>query len=411
MDEQTLQERYADLVLKKGVNIQKNQALVINAPIEGVEFVRLVAKKAYDLGAKNVHINWADDELTFLKYKHASDEVIENVPGWKVDMQEGFAEDGAAFLSIHATDPDLLKDIDPQRIAAANKAAGVALRKFREYTMNDIVTWSVISIPTRAWAQKIYPEKTADEAVSALWDTIYKMVRVDGEDPIEVWNKHNQRLENAFITLNDKQYTKLHLKAPGTDLEVGLPKGHIWHGGAAVSASDIIFNPNMPTEEVYTSPHKYHVNGTVSSTKPLNYGGQLIDEFQLTFKDGKVVDFQAKSGEEALKNLLDADEGARRLGEMALVPDASPISQSGLIFYNTLFDENASCHIALGKAYPTTVENGEDMSEEELDKNGINDSMVHVDFMIGSDKIDIDGIKADGTAEAVFRNGAWAFDI
>src|SRR5690625_3246213 len=411
MEEQTLQERYADLVLKKGVNIQKNQALVINAPIEGVEFVRLVAKKAYDLGAKNVHINWADDELTFLKYKHASDEVIENVPGWKVDMQEGFAEDGAAFLSIHATDPDLLKDIDPQRIAAANKAAGVALRKFREYTMNDIVTWSVISIPTRAWAQKIYPEKTADEAVSALWDTIYKMVRVDGEDPIEVWNKHNQRLENAFITLNDKQYTKLHLKAPGTDLEVGLPKGHIWHGGAAVSASDIIFNPNMPTEEVYTSPHKYHVNGTVSSTKPLNYGGQLIDEFQLTFKDGKVVDFQAKSGEEALKNLLDADEGARRLGEMALVPDASPISQSGLIFYNTLFDENASCHIALGKAYPTTVENGEDMSEEELDKNGINDSMVHVDFMIGSDKIDIDGIKADGTAEAVFRNGAWAFDI
>src|SRR5699024_751141 len=227
--------------------------------------------------------------------------------------------------------------------------------------------------------------------------TIYKMVRVDGEDPIEVWNKHNQRLENAFITLNDKQYTKLHLKAPGTDLEVGLPKGHIWHGGAAVSASNIIFNPNMPTEEVYTSP--------------LNYGRQLIDEFQLTFKEGKVVDFEAKSGEEALKNLLDADEGARRLGEMALVPDASPISQSGLIFYNTLFDENASCHIALGKAYPTTVENGEDMSEEELDKNGINDSMVHVDFMIGSDKIDIDGIKADGTAEAVFRNGAWAFDI
>lgn len=411
MDEQTLQERYADLVLKKGVNIQKNQALVINAPIEGVEFVRLVAKKAYDLGAKNVHINWADDKLTFLKYKHASDEVIENVPAWRVDMQEGFAEDGAAFLSIHATDPDLLKDIDPHRIAAANKAAGVALRKFREYTMNDIVTWSVISIPTRAWAQKIYPEKTADEAVSALWDTIYKMVRVDGDDPIEVWNKHNQRLENAFITLNDKQYTKLHLKAPGTDLEVGLPKGHIWHGGAAVSASNIIFNPNMPTEEVYTSPHKYHVNGTVSSTKPLNYGGQLIDEFQLTFKDGKVVDFEARSGEEALKNLLDADEGARRLGEMALVPDASPISQSGLIFYNTLFDENASCHIALGKAYPTTVQNGEEMNEEELDKNGINDSMVHVDFMIGSDKIDIDGIKADGTAEAVFRNGAWAFDI
>lgn len=411
MNEQTLQDRYADLVLQKGVNIQKNQALVINAPIEGATFVRLVAKKAYLLGAKNVHINWSDDELTFLKYKHAADEVIETVPDWKVDMQESFAEDGAAFLSIHATDPDLLKDIDPSRIAAANKAAGIALKKFREYTMNDIVTWSVISIPTAAWAEKIFPDKTADDAVAALWKTIYKMVRVDGDNPLEVWNEHNQTLENAFLTLNDKQYTKLHLKAPGTDLEVGLPEGHIWHGGAAVSASNITFNPNMPTEEVYTSPHKYNVNGTVSSTKPLNYGGQLIDEFQLTFKDGKVIDYQAKSGEAALKNLLEADEGARRLGEMALVPDASPISQSGLIFYNTLFDENASCHIALGKAYPTTVKGGEDMDEEALDKNGINDSMVHVDFMIGSDKINIDGIKADGSTEAVFRDGAWAFDI
>lgn len=411
MNEQTLQDRYADLVLQKGVNIQKNQALVINAPIEGATFVRLVAKKAYLLGAKNVHINWSDDELTFLKYKHAADEVIETVPDWKVDMQESFAEDGAAFLSIHATDPDLLKDIDPSRIAAANKAAGIALKKFREYTMNDIVTWSVISIPTAAWAEKIFPDKTADDAVAALWKTIYKMVRVDGDNPLEVWDEHNQTLENAFLTLNDKQYTKLHLKAPGTDLEVGLPEGHIWHGGAAVSASNITFNPNMPTEEVYTSPHKYNVNGTVSSTKPLNYGGQLIDEFQLTFKDGKVIDYQAKSGEAALKNLLEADEGARRLGEMALVPDASPISQSGLIFYNTLFDENASCHIALGKAYPTTVKGGEDMDEEALDKNGINDSMVHVDFMIGSDKINIDGIKADGSTEAVFRDGAWAFDI
>lgn len=411
MNEQSLQEKYADLVLQKGVNIQRDQALVINGPIEGADFVRIVAKRAYELGAKNVHVNWADDDLTYLKYKHASDEVIENFPDWKVQQQEGFAEDSAAFLSIHATDPDLLNGIDSKRIAAANKAAGIALKKFREYTMNDIVTWSVISIPTTAWAKKIFPDKSAEDAVQALWDTIYKMVRVDQGDPIEVWNNHNEKLKNAFETLNNKQYDKLILKAPGTDLEVGLPKGHFWHGGAAVSASEIIFNPNMPTEEVYTAPHKYNVNGTVSSTKPLNYGGQLIDEFSLTFKDGKVTDFTAKSGGEALENLLDADEGARRLGEIALVPDASPISQSGLIFFNTLFDENASCHIALGKAYPTSVEGGQDMDEAALDKNGINDSMVHVDFMIGSDKMDIDGVKADGTTEAVFRSGAWAFDI
>ena len=322
---------------------------MINGPIEGAEFVRIVAKRAYELGAKNVHVNWADDDLTYLKYKHASDEVIENFPDWKVQQQEGFAEDGAAFLSIHATDPDLLNGIDSKRIAAANKAAGIALKKFREYTMNDIVTWSVISIPTAAWAKKIFPDKSADDAVQALWDTIYKMVRVDQGDPIEVWDRHNEKLKNAFETLNNKQYDQLILRHQVQIWKSAYRKDI---SGMAVQQflhPRLYLIPNMPTEEVYTAPHKYNVNGTVSSTKPLNYGGQLIDEFSLTFKDGKVIDFTAKSGGEALENLLDADEGARRLGEIALVPDASPISQSGLIFFNTLFDENASCHIALGK--------------------------------------------------------------
>lgn len=411
MKEQTLQEKYADLVLQTGVNLQDNQALVINGPVEGAAFVRLVAEKAYELGAKEVHVNWADDELSLLKYQHAADEVIENFPEWKVQLQESYAKDGAAFLSIHATDPDLLQEVDPARVAKASKAAGQALKEFQKYIMNDWVTWTVISIPTVKWAEKIYPDKTGEDAVEALWKTIYTMTRVGEGDPIKEWEKHNTTLENASQLLNDKQYEALHLQAPGTDITIGLPENHIWQGGAAVSEDGVVFNPNIPTEEVFTAPHKYKVDGTVSSTKPLNYGGSVIDNFQLTFKDGRVIDFQAETGEEVLQHLLDSDEGAKHIGELALVPDASPISQSGLIFYNTLFDENASCHIALGKAYPTNVENGAEMDDATLDQHGMNDSLVHVDFMVGSAQINIDGILEDGTKESVFRQGAWALDF
>lgn len=411
MQDTNVLKKYARLVLEKGVNVQKNQAVVVSAPIEGADFVRILAKEAYALGAKNVHINWGDDELTRLKYEHASDEVMDNYPSWRVQMMEDFAEDGAAFVSIHATDPDLLQAIDSERVARASKAAGIALKVFREYTMNDRVTWSVISIPTEAWAEKIFPDKTTEEAVQALWNEIIKMVRVDQKDVIQAWDEHNKRLETAYKLLNDKQYRALRLRAPGTDIEVGLAKKHVWQGGAAVSEEGTVFNPNLPTEEVFTAPHKYKVNGTVSSTKPLNYGGNLIDEFKLTFKDGKVIDYQAKQGEEVLAHLLESDEGARRIGEMALVPDESPVSQSGLIFYNTLFDENASCHIALGKAYPTNVQDGANMDADTLDEHGVNDSMIHVDFMVGSAEMDIDGVLEDGTEEAVFRKGTWAFKI
>jgi len=411
MDQHQLLEKYAELVLKKGVNVQKDQAVVISSPIEGVNFTRILAKKAYEIGAKNVHINWSDDELVRLKYEHATDEVIDHYPEWRVQMMEDFAEDGAAFISIHATDPDLLQEIDSERVARASKAAGIALKTFREYTMNDRVTWSVISIPTEAWAEKIFPDLQKEKAVKALWDEIIKMVRVDQSNPIKAWDEHNNVLEKAYKLLNEKQYASLHLRAPGTDLEVGLAKNHLWQGGAAISEKGIVFNPNLPTEEVFTAPHKYRVNGTVSSTKPLNYGGNLIDEFELTFADGKVVDYKAKQGEEVLTHLLEADEGAKRIGEIALVPDESPVSQSGLIFYNTLFDENASCHIALGKAYPTNVDGGADMDEATLDEHGVNDSMIHVDFMVGSKEMDIDGVLEDGTKEPVFRGGTWAFDL
>jgi len=405
------QEKYAELALKTGVNLQKGQALMINAPIEGAEFTKKVVRKAYEMGAKDVHINWVDDELTLLKYENAPEEVIANYPEWKVKLHDYYAEDGAAVLSIRSTNPDLLKDIDPSLVAKANRAAAKAMVNFRKYTMNDKITWSIISIPTGDWAQKIFPDKSRENAMESLWDAIVKIVRVDQDDPVAAWDEHNKTLETAREILNEKSYKKLIFKAPGTDLEIELPEGHIWKGGSAVSEKGITFNPNMPTEEVFTLPHKYGVNGTVASTKPLNYGGSLIDDFSLTFKDGKVVDYKAAQGEGTLKHLLDTDEGATRLGEVALVPHESPVSQSGLIFYNTLFDENASCHIALGKAYPTNLKGGSEMNEEELDKHGVNDSLTHVDFMIGSEKLDIDGVKEDGTTEAVFRNGTWAMDV
>ncbi|MFG6113944.1 aminopeptidase [Halobacillus sp. MO56] len=409
MPEQQMLEKYAELALKTGVNLQKDQMLMVNSTIEGADFTRMVVKKAYEMGAKTVHINWSDDAITRTKYEYESKETLAEVPQWKVDMYDYFAEGGAAILSIRSTDPDLLKGIDGEKIAAANKAGAQAMKNFRSFTMNDRIQWSIVSIPITTWAQKIFPEAGEEEAVTKLWEQIFKIVRVDKENPVVAWEEHNNILAQARDFLNRKKYKKLIYKAPGTDLEVELPEGHIWKGGASKTEKEgIPFNANMPTEEVFTVPHKYGVNGQVSSTKPLNYGGNLIDDFTLTFKEGKVVDYKAEQGEATLKHLLDTDEGSTRLGEMALVPNESPISQSGLIFYNTLYDENASCHLALGKAYPNSLEGGSDMNEEELDKHGVNDSLSHVDFMMGSGELDIDGVLEDGTTEAVMRKGSWA---
>jgi len=411
MDHQQLQEDFAELILKKGVNIQKDQAIMLRAPVEGAEFVRLLAKKAYELGAKNVHVNWADDTLTHLKFKHAKDDALKTIPKWQVDMEESFVEDGAAFISIHSSDPDLLADVDSSSVAMANKARSEAMRNVNKEIMNDTIPWTVISIPTAKWSQKVFPNVSKEEAVRKMWESILSMSRIDQGNPVDAWNKHNETLRKAREVLTNKQYDKLIFTGPGTNLELGLANNHIWHGGSAIAKTGVEFNPNIPTEEVFSMPDKYGVNGTVSSTKPLNYGGSLIDNFKLTFKDGAVVDFEAEQGEDVLKHLLESDDGAKRLGEVALVPHESPISQSGLIFYNTLFDENASCHIALGKAYPTNIERGEEMDLKTLDEHGVNDSLVHVDFMIGSSELDIDGVTKEGEKEAVFRNGAWALEF
>ncbi len=401
---------YAKLCVKVGINLQKGQPLVINAPVEGAEFVRLVAKHAYAAGAKQVHVNWNDEALTKMKYENAPMEIFENFPKWYADGLEEFAEDGAGFLSIYSEDPELLKDIDPKKIATNNKSSSMALKNFRKYTMNDINSWCVISIPTKGWASRVFPEVSEEKAMEKLWEAIFTATRMDTENPVKAWEDHLKNLEEKVNFLNKKKFKKLHYKSSnGTDLEVELPEGHIWAGGGGKNSKDVYFVANMPTDEVFTMPLRTGVNGVVYSTKPLNYGGNLIDNFKLTFENGKVVAFEAEEGYEVLKDLLALDEGAKYLGEVALVPYDSPISKSNIIFFNTLFDENASCHFAFGKAYPTNIEGGPDMTEEELKQAGVNDSLTHVDFMVGSKDLNIVGETKDGTKIQIFENGNWAF--
>ena len=402
-------DRYAELAVKIGINVQPKMTLVVTAPLSAADFVRKVARKAYETGAKNVHIEWTDDELTRMKYDLAPDEAFTEYPLWKAKGLETMAEEGAGFLSIISSNPDLLKGVDPQRIKNATKASGTALEKYRGYIMADQVSWSVIAVPSPDWAAKVFPQLPSDEQVNALWEAIFKAIRLDQDDPVKAWHEHHENLNQKTKFLNAKQYRYLHYEAPGTKLTIELPKDHVWLGGGGPNKSGTIFMANMPTEEVFTAPLKEGVNGVVSSTKPLSYTGNLIENFTLTFENGRIVDCTAEKGLDVLKRLIDTDEGSQYLGEVALVPHHSPISESNLIFYNTLFDENASNHLAIGKAYPTCIKGGENMSKEELERRGINDSMSHVDFMVGSAEMNIDGETADGKKEPVFRNGNWAF--
>lgn len=401
-------EKYADLTVRVGVNIQKGQTLVVNAPIATADFVRKIAEKAYKAGAKNVHVEWNDEKLTLIKYLNAPDEAFKEYPMWKAKGYEEMAKEGAAFLSIIASNPDLLKNVDSQRIADNNKTASTAMSAYRHYSQNDMISWCVVSVPTKEWAAKVFPEANADECVDKLWKAIFDATRVSTEDPIEAWKTHVATMNKKLSFLNNKKFKKLNFKSPITDLHVELPDGHIWVGAQSANAKGDVFTPNIPTEEVFTLPLKEGVNGYVTSTKPLNYGGNLIENFKLTFKDGKIVDFTAETGYETLKKLIETDEGSHYLGEVALIPYDSPISNLNIIFFNTLFDENASNHFAIGNAYPTCLNGGDKMSEEELKKNGANVSLTHVDFMTGSSDMNIDGETADGRMEPIFRNGNWA---
>ena len=402
-------EKYAELAVKVGVNIQPGQTLLVRTPIECAPFVRKVVKKAYDLGAKEVHIEWSDEECSLIKYLNAPEETFNEFPKWISDQYVDIAKNGGAFLTIYSQNPDLLKDVDPKRVANAQKASAKALQEWRSYTLSDKSKWSIVSVPTVSWSKKVFPGVSEEEAVEKMWEAIFKCTRVDQEDPIEAWNKHNKDLKTRMNFLNDSKFKKLYFKSSKTDITMELPEGHIWASGASKDPNGIDFNPNIPTEEVFTLPHKFGVNGIVASTKPLVYGGNVINNFTLTFKDGKIVDFTAEEGYETLSNLISTDEGSHYLGEVALVPFKSPISDTNIVFYNTLYDENASCHFAIGTAYKSCIENGVNIPEEELDKHGINFSMTHVDFMIGSSDMDIVGETANGEKVQIFKDGNWAF--
>lgn len=406
----TLLKKYARLIVKSGINIQRNQVLVINSPIECAEFARAAAEVAYEEGAGEVVVRWIDDLLLRLRYLMAPDTAFNELPGWEKELFLSYAAKGAAFLSIAASDPEVMKGVNPERIAKWGKIRGEALREYTDRLMSNKNVWCVASIPTNSWAKKVFPGLTEDEAVDKLWETILKTVRADAEDPVAAWDEHKNNLKKSLEFLNTSRFKYLHYKnSLGTDLKIELPEGHLWLGGSDFTPEGVEFIANMPTEEVFTLPKKTGVNGVVRSSMPINRNGSIISNFSLTFREGKIVDFTAEEGYEVLKTLVETDEGSSYLGEVALVPYDSPISKLGILFYNTLFDENASCHLAIGEAYPVCLKNGESMERVELDKAGVNYSIVHQDFMIGTRDLEINGITESGEEIPVFRNGNFAF--
>ena len=402
-------QTYADLIVKVGLNLQKGQRLWINASVEEPDLTRRVVETAYKAGAYYVNVIWTDDALTLSRFKYASKDSFTHFPEW---MKEAFnleMKKGDALLSVRSSDPELLKGQDPDSIATAEKTAREAFKPRMKKVLTSEVNWCVVNIPSRGWASRVFPKLTPEKAVSKLWAAIFAAVRADKPNAVKLWQKHLQGLEQRRAYLDVKQYSALHYKAPGTDLTLGLVDNHLWMGGTQDTQDGITYVANLPTEEVFTMPHKDRVDGTVRSSKPLAYGGTLIDEFELTFKNGVVTTAKAKRGLKTLERLLETDDGAKRLGEVALVPYSSPISQSGVLFLSTLFDENAANHVALGSAYRFNVKDGTKMNDKQAAKAGVNSSLTHVDFMIGSNKMDIDGVAKDGSREAVMRKGEWTF--
>ncbi|RKP57414.1 aminopeptidase [Cohnella endophytica] len=400
-------EQYAALAIEVGVNVQAGQQLCIISPISAAPFVREAVKHAYKIGAKYVYVDWSDEQIIRTRAELASEEGLAHYPEWHAKGRVEMAEAGAAFLWVVAENPDLLKGIDPSRVATTTKATREALQPFLQFTLGNKVAWSIVAVPSEAWANKVFPEMPETERVDALWAAIFSATRVNDPTPVDTWKKHASSLDERAQWLNAQRFRKLHYRAPGTDLTIGLTDGHIWTSAGARNAAGNAFIPNMPTEEVFTSPHRELVNGTVSSSKPLSYNGSLIDGFSFTFKDGRIVDYKADQAYEALKELVETDDGSHYLGEIALVPHRSPISDTNLIFYNTLFDENAACHLAIGFGFPFCLEGGLQMSKEQLRERGLNDSLAHEDFMIGGPELDIDGISEDGSIVPIFRGGNW----
>lgn len=400
-------DRLALVAVRVGLNLQEGQEVVVTASLDHIPFIRKVVAEAYKAGAYAVTVLYQDDVAALARYQNAPDGAFDYTPKWLADgIAEAFRSN-AARLGITGANPALLKDQDPSKISRANVAASKAMKPAMDLVTRHAINWSILAGATPAWAKLVFPDLPENEAVARLWDAIFSASRITGDDPVADWKQHGENIMKRVALLNDKRYHALHFRGPGTDLVVGLADDHLWAGGGGVCGNGIFCNANIPTEECFTTPHKDRVDGTVTASKPLSHQGTLIENISVRFENGKIVEARATAGEEALKKLIAVDDGASRLGEVALVPHSSPIAQSGLLFWNTLFDENAASHIALGQAYATCILEGETMDEATLNSKGANSSLIHVDWMIGSGKMDVDGVRVDGSEEPLMRSGEW----
>ena len=401
-------DRLAEVAVRTGVNLQPGQDLVITAPMAALDLVRRITVHAYKTGAGVVMPFFSDDAITLARYENAFDDSFDHTPNWFYEGLAAAFKGGAARMAITGDDPMLLAEQDPTKVARLSKANSIAAKPAMEPIVGFEVNWNIVAYPSEAWARRVFPDLPVDEAQGKLMDAIFAASRLEGDDPVANWAAHTAQLKERVDWLNAQNFSALHYTGPGTDLHLGLADGHVWKGGASPALNGVVCQPNIPTEEVFTCPHAYKVEGTVAATKPLAHQGNVIENIAVRFEAGRIVEATASKGQDVLQALLKTDDGASRIGEVALVPHSSPISQSGTLFYNTLFDENASCHIALGQCYADTIEGGSELSPEELKQKGGNQSIIHVDWMMGSDAVDIDGITKTGDRIPVMRGGEWA---
>ena len=400
-------DRFAEVAVHVGLGLQAGQELVMTAPLEALQLVRRITEQAYRAGASLVTTLYSDDEAALMRYRLAPNASFDRAASWLYDGMGTAFKSGAARLAIAGANPLLLSSEDPEKVGRANRAISKAYRRALELITRHEINWTIVASATPAWAAAVFPDDPPDEALAKLWNAIFEISRVDGDDPVGEWKRHDGNLHKRAAYLNEKRYSALQYRGPGTDFRLGLADDHLWLGGGTTAGNGFYRIPNLPTEEVFTTPHKDRADGTVTASKPLSYQGTMIEGIQVRFEQGCIVEARATHGQEVLENLIGTDDGARRLGEVALVPHSSPIAQSGLLFFNTLFDENATSHIALGQAYTSCLRDGDKLTPEQLAAKGANDSLIHVDWMIGSDKLDIDGITASDRAEPVMRKGEW----
>lgn len=400
-------DRLAEVAIRVGLGLRRGQEMVMTASLDTLPLVRRITEHAYRAGATLVTTLLTDEESTLLRYQYGDNESFDYAAAWLYDGMAAAYKSGAARLAIAGGNPGLLSQQDPEKVGRANRAVSKAYRPALELITRHDINWTIVAAATPAWAATVFPELPAEQALQKLWDAIFAASRADLADPVAAWKEHDAGLHRRSALMNERRYAALHFKGPGTDLRVGLADDHRWLGGGTTAGNGQYCIPNMPTEEVFTTPHKDRTEGHVTSTKPLSYQGTMIEGIRVRFENGRVIEAKASKGEEVLNRMIETDDGARRLGEVALVPHSSPIAHSGLLFNNTLFDENAACHIALGQAYSTCLKDGDKLTPEQLSKLGANDSLIHVDWMIGSGKMDVDGITAEGKEEPLMRQGEW----